>query len=154
MSASRAPNSTIASPGASLVAAVLLIHSAMIVHADIYTCTAADGITSYQQTPCPGPVDERDGDAEDALIDERESDAARTPEARPRDPGLVTACKKRYRDEIDKIDAEMRDGFSPDERENYRERLRALSQQLSQCEYVSDDTTSPSPGSQPDGGDL
>lgn len=154
MSASKVPISVIALARAIPAAAVLLIAQPMIARADIYTCTAADGITSYQQTPCADPVDERDDDEEDAAVEERESEAAPIAEPQAPDPGLVAACKKRYRDEIDKIDAEMRDGFSPDERENYRERLRALSQQLGQCEHVSNDTTSRSPGSQPDGGDL
>ena len=46
---------------------------------------------------------------------------------------LTQQCKKRYRDQIDTIDAEMRRGYSSVQGETYRERLRVLTQQLRQC---------------------
>lgn len=42
-------------------------------------------------------------------------------------------CKKQYRDAIDAIDAEMRRGYSSEQGEQYRERLRALTQQMRRC---------------------
>lgn len=153
MSASRALISVMARAWTGLAGVLLLISAATMAQAEIYTCTGADGITSYQQTPCTSRADEPPDDAENEPVKGREPESAGRP-ADPPDPELVAACKKRYRDEIDRLDAEIREGFSPDEREGYRQRLRALSQQLGQCDYVSDDTTSPGPGSQPLGGDL
>jgi len=46
---------------------------------------------------------------------------------------LIRQCKKRYRDQIDAIDAEMRRGYSSAQGEAYRARLRVLTQQLRQC---------------------
>lgn len=46
---------------------------------------------------------------------------------------ITQQCKKRYRDQIDAIDAEMRRGYSSAQGEAYRERLRVLTQQLRRC---------------------
>ena len=46
---------------------------------------------------------------------------------------ITQRCKKRYRDQIDAIDAEMRRGYSSTQGEAYRERLRVLTQQLRSC---------------------
>lgn len=46
---------------------------------------------------------------------------------------LTQQCKKRYRDQIDAIDAEMRRGYSSAQGESYRERLRVLTQRLRSC---------------------
>ena len=46
---------------------------------------------------------------------------------------VTQQCKKRYRDQIDAIDAEMRRGYSSAQGETYRERLRVLTQKLRQC---------------------
>ena len=45
----------------------------------------------------------------------------------------VAACKKRYRDQIDAINARMRSGYSSEQGEQYREQLRALSRKLREC---------------------
>ncbi len=45
----------------------------------------------------------------------------------------VLACKQHYRDEIDEIDAEMRNGYSSEQGEVYRLRLRLLSEKLRAC---------------------
>ncbi len=42
-------------------------------------------------------------------------------------------CKKRYRDEIDAIDAQMRSGYDSAQGEAYRKRLRALTNSLRAC---------------------
>lgn len=49
------------------------------------------------------------------------------------DTQAVEQCKKRYRDQIDEIDAEMRRGYSSEQGEAYRERLRGLTQKLRAC---------------------
>lgn len=46
---------------------------------------------------------------------------------------LTEQCKKRYRDQIDAIDAEMRRGYTSEKGEVYRERLRGLTEKLRAC---------------------
>lgn len=45
----------------------------------------------------------------------------------------VERCKKKYRDQIDAIDAQMRSGYTSRQGEAYRERLRGLTQKLRDC---------------------
>lgn len=45
----------------------------------------------------------------------------------------IQTCKKHYRDLIDEIDAEMRGGYSSEQGEVYRRRLRQLTQKLRAC---------------------
>lgn len=71
-----------------------------------------------------------------AMPDAIERPTASRPVSRADDSrsGEVTQqCKKRYRDQIDAIDAEMRRGYSSAQGETYRERLRVLTQQLRSC---------------------
>ena len=42
-------------------------------------------------------------------------------------------CKKGARDEIDKIDAQMRQGYAPEQGERYRDQLLALTKRLREC---------------------
>jgi hypothetical protein len=46
---------------------------------------------------------------------------------------LTEQCKKKYRDEIDAIDAQMRSGYSSAEGERYRQQLRGLTEKLRAC---------------------
>jgi len=50
-----------------------------------------------------------------------------------RNDEFTMQCKKRYRDQIDAIDEEMRRGYSSTQGEAYRARLRVLTQQLRRC---------------------
>lgn len=43
------------------------------------------------------------------------------------------ACKDRYRDQIDAIDAQMRNGYDSEQGEVYRERLRSLTTSMREC---------------------
>ena len=45
----------------------------------------------------------------------------------------IQTCKKHYRDSIDEIDAEMRSGYSSEQGEIYRQRLRLLTEKLRAC---------------------
>ena len=45
----------------------------------------------------------------------------------------IQTCKKHYRDAIDEIDAEMRQGYGSEQGEVYRQRLRLLTQKLRAC---------------------
>jgi len=50
-----------------------------------------------------------------------------------RSPVATAQCKKGYRDAIDEIDARMRQGYSAEQGEVYRERLRGLTEGLRDC---------------------
>lgn len=116
-------------------------------HADIYKCKDEHGNVAYLQTPCPvekvkeSPVAD-DDDArtvetaqDEDLIEsspEPQSPEVQTPSSRLPDE-LLDECKKRFRDQIDEIDAKMQTGFSPEQGEAYKERLMALTKQLRAC---------------------
>jgi hypothetical protein len=59
------------------------------------------------------------------------STRARTDAARSSEE--IAQCKKKNRDAIDAIDAEMRRGYSSEQGEGYRQRLRVLTEQLRAC---------------------
>lgn len=115
-------------------------------HADIYKCKDEHGNVAYLQTPCPAkktedtPATDDDAQAAEAVQDEDliqlspepQSPEVQTPSSRlPGEP--LDVCKKRYRDQIDEIDAEMRTRFSPEQGEAYKERLMTLTKQLRAC---------------------
>jgi hypothetical protein len=116
-------------------------------HADIHKCTDEYGNVAYLQTPCPAEKVEEtavtDNDdtltAEAAQGDEMtqsspepQSSEAQIPSSRRPDEPLEV-CKKRYRDQIDEIDAELQTAFSPAQGDVYKERLLALTRQLRAC---------------------
>jgi len=116
-------------------------------HADIYTCKDEYGNVAYLQTPCPVEKAEEtpatdDDDARTAeaaqgeslmeSLPQPQSTALHTPSSRLPDESL-DECKKRYRDQIDEIDAEMRNDFSPEQSKAYKTRLMALTKQLRAC---------------------
>lgn len=116
-------------------------------HADIYKCTDEHGNVAYLQLPCPTEelksahnTDNADVSAAEPEQREDEEDptyesqipAPQTPSSRR--PGeRLDACKKRYRDQIDEIDAEIRKSYTPAQGELYKKRLLALTQQLRAC---------------------
>jgi len=102
--------------------------------AEIYRCTDTDGNAMFSQTPC---VQEKDDSVEAGVEEEAaENPAISTTEANPepRDEQAVAQCKKPYRDAIDEIDAEMKDGYSDEQGEVFKQRLRGLTEQLRRCE--------------------
>lgn len=145
------------------IATVLLCLWSAGVFAEIYMCEGDDGVTTYQDQPCPvaepaavGLPEEAIAEAEHtrtAPADPPETEGA-FEEAAPLDPELMAACKKRYRDEIDRVFAELQKGIPAGEQDAYRERARALSQQLSRCEYDGADKASGDRRSEPAGRDL
>ena len=115
--------------------------------ADIYKCKDEHGNVAYLQTPCPvektkeSPVAD-DDDArtvetaqDEDLIEsspEPQSPEVQMPPSRQAGESLDD-CKKRFRDQIDEIDAKMQTGFSPEQGDAYKERLMALTRQLRAC---------------------
>jgi len=62
-----------------------------------------------------------------------EYDRQNNEDTQARNDKVQEQCKKSYRDQIDAIDAQMRQGYDSAEGESYRERLRALTTSLRQC---------------------
>jgi len=109
-------------------------------HAEIYKCKDEYGNVAYLQTPCPvekpeeTPADD-DTDAEIVELAQDDEVMESLPEPSSRRPSeQLNDCKKRYRDQIDEIDAEMQTAFSPEQGAAYKERLLALTKQLRACE--------------------
>ena len=106
-------------------------------HAEIYKCKDEYGNVAYLQTPCPVEETE-ETPATDAEIVEPAQDeevAESLPEPSSRRPSeQLNDCKKRHRDQIDEIDAEMQTAFSPEQGAAYKEELLALTKQLRACE--------------------
>ncbi|MCH9695137.1 MAG: DUF4124 domain-containing protein [Gammaproteobacteria bacterium] len=116
-------------------------------HAEIFTCTDEFGNVAYLQTPCPEKKAQESpaADGNDTLdVDETEVKPAtelpvelrppevQVPSSRQPDEQL-DACKKRFRDQIDAIDLEIRADFSPSKGEEYKARLKVLTRQLRAC---------------------
>jgi len=127
--------------------------------ADIHKCADEQGSVVYQQLPCPTET-AKAADANDAAESADTTTASDTandwppePEQREhvaepeqssqipapqipstRKPGeRLDECKKRYRDQIDEIDAEIRESYSAEQGDQYKERLLALTRQLRGC---------------------
>jgi len=102
----------------------------------IYKCTDANGGIVYSQLPCV---------TEEAVEAESEPTVTTNPEPAPapapvevaqEEPELDesrAACKKRHRDAIDAIDAEIGREYSPDKAAQYKQRLLLLTRKLRDC---------------------
>lgn len=112
----------------------LFLFGAPAVHADIYKCVDEDGNIAYQQTPCPVEsatsetleLDEAD-DAGEARMPERKNVVSRS-------SNEIAVCKGPLRDAIDAIEAEMLNGYSPEQGEEFKTRLRGLTDEMRACE--------------------
>jgi hypothetical protein len=118
---------------------------------EIYVCTDEYGNTAYQALPCPADDahvmesgNTARGTSDDVPQDDIDEDATIEPPPRlptSRQPGeSLEDCKKRYRDQIDLIDAEMRSGFSSEQGERYKESLLVLTFQLRACDAQAKDS--------------
>ena len=98
--------------------------------ANIGGCDADAGPTATQAVSGSGPATSPPAVAAPppALEEARQKAAAALKEE------AVTECKQAYRDQIDAIDGEMRQGYSSEEGERYRERLRSLTERMHECE--------------------
>ena len=127
--------------------AVLIAAVSPAAHAEIFKCTDEFGNVAYLQTPCPAEEVEESATADDndeRVVEEAQvEDVTELPiELRPavtqvpssrRPDEQLDACKKRYRDQIDAIDAEIRTAFSPSQGDEYKARLKVLTRQLRAC---------------------
>lgn len=97
----------------------------------IHKCTEADGSVVYSQLPCvtqPKPETKPDTKPESAS-----PVVAVTPPKEVEPKTDVSSCKKRYRDAIDVIDAEIGRDYSPAKAEEYKQQLLLLTRKLRQC---------------------
>ena len=119
--------------------------------ADIFKCEDPQGGIVYQETPCPEPEEEPAQEAAAAaeVASEATAQAAGQPRRLERGESLedevasieeenqrraeVEACKRQYRDAIDAIDLEIRNSYSPEQKEYYLGRLKELTEQMSAC---------------------
>ena len=107
----------------------------------IHKCTDADGGIEYSQLPCApqksveSEKTEPDTKAESATpaSTEQETPITEIPEEEPEMKTDSSACKKRYRDAIDTIDAEIGAEYSPEKAAQYKQRLLLLTRKLRQC---------------------
>lgn len=111
----------------SYIALLLLAAIAANADTEIHKCVDADGNTAYQQMPCP-PV--KDDVAEDA---EQVEEVSQAPIVGNRTHEEIEACKDPLRDGIDEIEAEMLRGFSAEESDAYKAKLRTLTQEMRAC---------------------
>ena len=132
----------------SLIVASFCLFDTATVRAEIYKCTGPDGGVAYSQLPC---VTEKSVEPEKTEPDEkaetvRPASAKRespVTEHRQEEPELevsTAVCKKRYRDAIDAIDAEIGREYSREKGKQYKQRLLVLTRKLRQCSAKSTDT--------------
>lgn len=124
-----------------------LLLSGPLAASEIHKCVDADGGITFQQTPCPPPVEEPIP-SEATPLPELEEDpvepetVAETEAApvvdsvamNPPDPGDVETCKMPFRDAIDEVEAEMLRGYSAEQGEQFKQELRGLTEQMRACE--------------------
>lgn len=118
--------------------------------AEVYRCEDPQQGIIYQQTPCPEEVSEDESEgAADTEAEERQAAAPRARTVVGRDESVadvvaaqkeaqarnaeVEACKQQYRDAIDAIDLEIQNSYTPEQREYYLGRLKALTDKMAAC---------------------
>ena len=122
--------------------------------ADVYRCENPELGIVYQQTPCPEAAEEPAAEAEaeaepeDAVAaeavaeprartvvgrDERVEDVVAAAQEEQARNAEVEACKQQYRDAIDAIDLEIQNSYTPEQREYYLGRLKALTDKMAAC---------------------
>lgn len=119
-----------------------------VAQTEIHRCADADGAIVFSQLPCDDVAPtaaEPDTVAESPEVDEPSTEwnpfntvpdsdsindrVADTPELEAE----RAACKKRYRDAIDVIDAEILEDYKPEKADDYKQRLLALTAELRRC---------------------
>lgn len=119
----------------------LVIPGVLHAQTPIHKCKSADGSVMYSQLPCKDEVPTKAELPEESEAVEEPAPTTNIMVMLPRDSAPETAaaseeraaCKKRYRDEIDAIDAEIRREYSTEKDGEYKKRLLALTRKLREC---------------------
>ena len=113
---------------------LLFLLAALLANAEseIYKCVDADGNVAYQQTPCP-IVKEEAEIVEVVEVVEVVEEAPQAPAQSNQTHEEIEACKDPLREAIDEIEAEMLRGFSPEQGEEFKVKLRTLTQEMRAC---------------------
>lgn len=118
---------------------------AVSARADIYRCEDPEQGVIYQQTPCPEPEPDEPEEAAEAEAGEepprrpvvgRDQDVEEVVAAaqeEQRRAEKIQACKQKYRDAIDAIDLEIQNSYTPEQREYYLTRLKAMTDKMAAC---------------------
>lgn len=117
-----------------ILSIAILLLGAPQVHADIYKCVDEDGNTAYQQMPCPVESEASEKMESIETVESNDAPSSTSTVAASRDADDVEACKNPLRDAIDAIEAEMLSGYSPEQGEEFKTRLRGLTDQMRACE--------------------
>lgn len=120
--------------------ASLFLLAALAANADteIHKCVDVDGNVAYQQTPCPVVKEKQEEKPEVVEMPEQleeiaEEELSQAPVASNQTQEEVEACKDPLRDAIDEIEAEMLRGFSPEQGEEFKVKLRTLTEEMRAC---------------------
>ena len=118
---------------------------------EVYRCEDPEEGITFQQTPCPEPKAEEKEEAAEADVSEKAApvptrqsrrvvgpnqsieDIVAAEQEAERQSAEVQACRQQYRDAIDAIDLEIHNSYTPEQREYYLERLKALTDKMSAC---------------------
>ena len=117
-----------------------------IAQTEIHKCTDADGGIVYTEVPCAFEKSVKSnvvGDGEktepkepistESVSTKRELLSQENLQEDPDKEIHRAACKKRYRDAIDVIDAEIGKEFTPEKGEQYKKQLLILTSELRNC---------------------
>lgn len=125
----------------SLTAVCFCLAGTASAQTQIHKCTDADGGVVYSQLPCVSQKSmesektepETKVESQTPDLAAREPSTAQVPQEEPKLEADRSACKKRYRDAIDAIDAEINREYTPEKAEQYKQRLLVLTRELRQC---------------------
>jgi len=117
--------------------------------AEVYRCEDPEGAVVFQQTPCAEPrlaekAQEQADDEELPVVTEEAEPEDTSDEMQPaetlsaetgngRTAEQVEACRKHFRDRIDAVDAQMREGYTDEEARIYKVQLLQLTAKLRAC---------------------
>jgi hypothetical protein len=125
----------------SLIVASLCLLDTATAQTEIHKCTDADGGIVYSQLPCgpqkplePGKTEPAETAAiAESVAAERDLPVTENLKGQPEAEADREVCRKRYREAIDVIDAEIGREYSPEKADQYKQRLLVLTRQLRKC---------------------
>ena len=117
----------------SFLTGVLLVAISAYADSEIYKCVDAERNVAYQQTPCPVEKEKPEVVEPAEQLVEVAEEVPQVPVASDQSREEIEACKDPLRDAIDKVEAEMLRGFSSEQSEEFKVKLRTLTQEMRAC---------------------